>query len=50
MYSKKSILKLTKKLAERAIVKAEDGFCLYWTYQPKKPDGIETFVKDLKTL
>ena len=40
---KKVMLKLVSRLAEHAIKKSGDIHCMYWTYQPKIPNGIKDF-------
>jgi len=42
---KKPILRLVSCLAEHAIKKANNKYCLYWSYQPKVPSGIKDFKK-----
>lgn len=42
---KKPMLRLVSYLAECAIKKANNTYCLYWSYQPKVPTGIKDFKR-----
>ncbi|MDK2968351.1 MULTISPECIES: cyclic lactone autoinducer peptide [Lacrimispora] len=42
---KDTMLKLVSRMAEHAIIKANNGRCMYWSYQPKAPEGIKDFKR-----
>ncbi|GLB25397.1 hypothetical protein LXJ15735_16380 [Lacrimispora xylanolytica] len=42
---KNLILKLVSHMAEHAIKKANNTYCMYWSYQPKAPEGIKEFKR-----
>lgn len=41
----KPMLRFVSWLAEHAIKKANNTYCLYWSYQPKVPSGIKDFKR-----
>lgn len=43
MMTKKPMLRLISHLAVKAIDRSNKAFCLFWSYQPKVPEGIKNF-------